>query len=399
MRTLKVLLLIAVVVAVVAAGWHMLPREQAKVVAEPIQRLLPAPQPEIAGMDITFDVDREAGEVRVTQMIRLKSPRPGVEAVADSYSIPVLAGARDIALNGEAVAEEAADGTVTLEDVRVPPTQLAIRLSYRLPLGELPATYTLTPPEAVPNIFFRPVKAEAKTLARLNLTYDDTHIVRTQGKDGVFFQVKDAAAGKPIEVALEEITPIAGIRGKVYEIRQLRTTIFWYTDEHRVGVHQTMFVENIGDELLKELREVPVFDRTTKAWLGKGWDDPPVTKLRVYNAYGNSYRVVDVPLEAPLAPGEKTVVDFYYDVPAQYANEKLVWWDRPATDFQWFAASNKMKWFRPLGPLERTPEADGGEWLYWRVTADGPFKITLGCEGCQVVGPPALPSAPSPVGP
>ncbi|MBT9258273.1 MAG: hypothetical protein KM310_00745 [Clostridiales bacterium] len=216
----------------------------------------------------------------------------------------------------------------------------------------------------------------------------------------MFFQVKDAAAGKPIEVALEEITPIAGIRGKVYEVRWLRTTIVWYTDEHRVKVGQTMLVENIGDELLQELREVPVFEGAKKAWIASNWDEPPVSKLRVYNAYGNSYRVVDFPLEAPLAPGEMTWIDFFYDVPARYANEKLVWWDQPATDVQWFAASDKMPWFRPSGPLERTPEADEGMWLYWRVTADGPFKITLGCEGCQVVGPPALPSAPpSLVGP
>ncbi|MBT9258286.1 MAG: hypothetical protein KM310_00815, partial [Clostridiales bacterium] len=271
-----------------------------------------------------------------------------------------------------------------------------IRLSYRLPLGELPATYTLTPPEAVPNIFFRPVKPEAKTLARLNLAYDDTHIIRTQGKDGVFFQVKDAAAGKPIEVALEEIAPVAGIRGKAYEIQLLLTKIFWHTDEYRVQVHQTMYVENIADELLKELREVPVFEGAKKAWTADNWDEPPVTELRVYNAYGNSHRVVDFPLETPLAPGEKTVVAFFYNVPARYANEKLVWWDRPANQ-QWFYASTAMEWFLPLGPLEPKPGLDAGEWFAWRVTADGPFKITLGCDRC---GPPPLPSAPpSPVGP
>ncbi|MBT9260375.1 MAG: hypothetical protein KM310_11590 [Clostridiales bacterium] len=88
---------------------------------------------------------------------------------------------------------------------------------------------------------------------------------------------------------------------------------------------------------------VPVFERAKKAWVSDDWDEPPVSELRVYNAYGNSYRVVDFQLEAPLPPGQRTWVVFFYDVPARYANEKLVWWDRPASGEQWFAAKRGRK--------------------------------------------------------
>ncbi|MBT9260376.1 MAG: hypothetical protein KM310_11595 [Clostridiales bacterium] len=79
---------------------------------------------------------------------------------------------------------------------------------------------------------------------------------RIHSKDGVLFQIKGAAAEKPIQVALEEVTSIAGNRGKAYEILRLDTLIVWYTDKHHVRVFQRMLIENTGEELLKELRGV-----------------------------------------------------------------------------------------------------------------------------------------------